>query len=59
MSSIGMTNDILFVLKIHFLICSSSETVRCELAKDPHSKVDGVQTEDGIGGRKLIVSGGI
>ena len=37
----------------------SSETVRCELAKDPESKVDGIQTEDGTGGRKLIVSGGV
>ena len=43
--------------RIHFPIPRSSETVRCELAKDPESKVDGIQTQDGIGGRKLIVSG--
>ena len=29
------------------------------MAKDPKSQVDGIQTEDGIGGRKLIVSGEI
>ena len=45
-------------LNVHFF-SRSSETVRCELARDPKSKVDGIQTEDGIGGRKLIVSGGI
>merc|ERR1719500_2292914 len=42
---------------VGYVIYRSSETVRCELAKDPKSKVDGIQTEDGIGGRKLIVSG--
>jgi len=42
---------------VGYVIYRSSETVRCELARDPKSKVDGIQTEDGIGGRKLIVSG--